>query len=59
MRCWILLVVLTLSAGCSSPLPPTPVSTNRVCPTGCVIPPGCHVVASPPHNPVGYHLVCS
>ena len=43
---WLILA-LVLTAGCTSPIGPTPVSTNIVCPTGCVVPLGCHTELSP------------
>lgn len=58
LRCLAVCCGLLLLSGCTSPLEPTPVSTNIVCPTGCVVPPGCFTRLSPPNHPAGYELVC-
>ena len=54
----IIVVVALLASACADALPTTPRATNIVCPTGCVLPPGCVAVLSPPNHPVGYELVC-
>lgn len=59
MSARVLALAAALAAtGCGNPLEPSPVSKNIVCPTGCVLPPGCQAVLSPTNHPVGYKIIC-
>lgn len=55
---WLIALSLLAASACTLPTSPTPVAQNRVCPTGCPVPPGCHTELSPPNNPIGYVLRC-
>ena len=51
-----MILIALLASGCTD-LPTQPaVVHDVVCPTGCVIPPGCVAVFAPP---VGYRLDCT
>lgn len=56
---YLILALTLLTASCTADLPTTPVSTNVVCPTGCVLPPNCHAVPAPANHPVGYEVICT
>lgn len=58
MKVLLIALAIAFTAACGNPLEPSPVARNIVCPTGCVLPPGCYAVPAPLNYPVGYKVMC-